>query len=148
MRETNTRLLTIVSSFWAGQVENWPARVEFYIERTRDICFTASAPEIKFPTLPLCCTMWIIDTTIVRYEDLNYEDKMVMKLSYIHYHSSLVTWHLYIKIRPYSWVVLQKSQYVISIYSIPLTDHTVQYGWNPSRNRRPRQFSTNGLPQM
>ena len=46
VRETNTRPLTNVSAFWAGQVENRPGWVEFYIEHIRVICFQASAPKI------------------------------------------------------------------------------------------------------
>ena len=51
--------LANVSTFWAGQRENWPGRVEFCIEHipVRDICFRASAPEILFPTLMVSITM-------------------------------------------------------------------------------------------
>ena len=44
VRETNTCLILNVSKFWAGQVENWPGPVDFYIEHVRDILFWESAP--------------------------------------------------------------------------------------------------------
>ena len=45
VRETNARPLANVSALWAGQVENWPGRVEFCIEHKEHL-FWASNPEI------------------------------------------------------------------------------------------------------
>ena len=44
--EGNAPPLPNASAFWAGQVENWPGRVEFCIEHMRDIYLWESAPKI------------------------------------------------------------------------------------------------------
>ena len=42
--------LANASAFWAGRVENWLGQVEFCIEHKGHL-FSASGPEILFPTL-------------------------------------------------------------------------------------------------
>ena len=41
--------LANVSAFWAGQVENWPGRVEFCIEHIKDTCFRRVLQKFSFP---------------------------------------------------------------------------------------------------